>query len=513
MRRLRAETAAASRFALLVLFAVFIQIRRRRCFFFSCCSGLSPPPVLHPAAGAVLVLRFDGSLRRCDGGGGSTHDHAGAYPPARRVAAGAACIVAVRQRRSGSSSSSSSSSSSNDDDDDNRSSNSSSTRIFRSLSTGNETFAVGDDDDALVFAGGTVFDGNVVRTSGHAEYEALLFGLEQLTTTLLNGTHSDPQRRMIERLVIQGDCKTVIHQLSGRSRARKLERYQQRASELLRTLRPCFVEIAFEHIHRSKNKLCDAMAAYIVRQQQLIALKLAWGELADLEGCMATRAAYTEDAKRTSKTSLLSNFWKRHQPVVPLSRRPAFYRRMATMASAGAGEAADLAWIGTSLQSDSEVMAKAMRPYRHNISRIGDESGNDIGGENGEISHADQMLAEAALYHMVGLKALKKDKQAEQIRRRKRQLLQRNEDFVRYLERTTLMGVDVSTVRTNKIDDDDPKNENCTETSIHLSPEYVFGGDLISGIVSPTRHHLTAWESEAYERWLQGEEPGRYGEY
>jgi ribonuclease HI len=131
-------------------------------------------------------------------------------------------------------------------------------------------------------------------TSQHAEYEGLLMGLEWLVKFLScqnnffslpqisltdeddiidsSGLRRQPkqqqeqQHRREVRISIEGDCKTVTDQISGRSTPRKLESLYQRARYLLDKLISTennhyvvFVEPEYHHIPRSQNSISDSL--------------------------------------------------------------------------------------------------------------------------------------------------------------------------------------------------------------------------------------------------------------
>jgi ribonuclease HI len=96
----------------------------------------------------------------------------------------------------------------------------------------------------------------VDMTSAHAEYEGLLLGLESLLST----THlvSRPTR-----LRIQGDCKTVLDQLSGKSTSRKLQHLHTKSQSLLQQL-ALFEEVEYQHIPRTANVLSDNLCGNLM---------------------------------------------------------------------------------------------------------------------------------------------------------------------------------------------------------------------------------------------------------
>jgi ribonuclease HI len=98
----------------------------------------------------------------------------------------------------------------------------------------------------------------VDMTSGHAEYEGLLLGLEWLSTKTKD---SSPTTNEKDHLIIQGDCKTVIDQLSGTSISRKLQTKHKQAELHLNEISRNFDKIVFQHIPRNQNSICDNLCA------------------------------------------------------------------------------------------------------------------------------------------------------------------------------------------------------------------------------------------------------------
>jgi ribonuclease HI len=107
-------------------------------------------------------------------------------------------------------------------------------------------------------------------TSAEAEFSGLLLGLEGLLqhreallaeAALLASTDHPV-------ILIQGDCKTVIQQMQGRARARKLDEWCDRANRLVDLLsQESPWKLQFEHIPRTENALCDGLC------RQLVAMK------------------------------------------------------------------------------------------------------------------------------------------------------------------------------------------------------------------------------------------------
>lgn len=128
-------------------------------------------------------------------------------------------------------------------------------------------------DDVLLGLGGRCLEQTTaLPSSAIVEYEGLLYGLEHLTRLMHNEQWENHE------IVVQGDCKTVIEQLKGRARPRKLHAYHQRAFQLIeRNSRV----ISFEHIPREHNVLADELANCIADQLLTSAQELAISRLGE----------------------------------------------------------------------------------------------------------------------------------------------------------------------------------------------------------------------------------------
>jgi len=107
------------------------------------------------------------------------------------------------------------------------------------------------------------------RTSADAEYEGLLMGLDQLETAL-SSQDDDVLLGEHQELIIRGDCKAVIDQLNSRSNPRKTEMYYKRSIEKILRIRDCssVTKVAFEHVPRESNMICDAMCKLVLNIDQ-----------------------------------------------------------------------------------------------------------------------------------------------------------------------------------------------------------------------------------------------------
>jgi len=129
--------------------------------------------------------------------------------------------------------------------------------------------------ERTVLVGGRLLDANRFSSSAQAEYEGLLLGLEAISRLQQNQrppfTNSKPLLSATTTVAVQGDCKTVIEQMQGRSRPRKLESYYEQATTILQELPFNFV---FEHIPREENTFCDRLCTTIISEEEVTALRM-----------------------------------------------------------------------------------------------------------------------------------------------------------------------------------------------------------------------------------------------
>jgi ribonuclease HI len=109
-------------------------------------------------------------------------------------------------------------------------------------------------------------------SSADVEYEGLLLGLNEIllfpffnqtsTSTYLSYNHN--------KIIIRGDCKTVIDQLNGISLPRKQRTYYNEAKALIQRIEnENNVTFIYEHVKRDENQLCDYMCLKIIQLMQL----------------------------------------------------------------------------------------------------------------------------------------------------------------------------------------------------------------------------------------------------
>jgi ribonuclease HI len=219
-------------------------------------------------AAAVVVLQFDGSLRPCHSGRGGGSD-----------AWISTCAAAISV--------------------DGRLHGLGGRRLLTATTTTLPSSAAGSRCSSIV-----------------AEYEGLLYGLEQLAKFLHdqhdddddddNNRNNNHKRNFYNSsstvvVLVQGDCKTVVEQMQGRARPRIMEWYHQRATAIIdhdiapflrgRRKQPPQQQqqqqsttnnnnntnnntnsVLFQHIPRAQNALTDELADCIADQGQVMAV-------------------------------------------------------------------------------------------------------------------------------------------------------------------------------------------------------------------------------------------------
>jgi ribonuclease HI len=248
---------------------------------------------------------------------------------------------------------------------------------------------------SLPFAvGGRSLPLEIGMTSAHVEYEGLLLGLEWLCEQekLPRGDSSDET----PILIIQGDCKTVIDQLTGRSIPRKLQIPHERAMNRIEQLkRERGTKVRYEHIPRGKNSICDGVGGTIMNMRAWMAMQDVWAELHNV-GMTET------PPKPSSSTSsplgyILSKYFQSLPSLIRYSSRPRIYIKIATLSE---------------LTNDFETLRKV---------------GDILAGEAKfwPEPSANRYLALGIRYQIRGLLGLRREKESSQMQRRHRVLLER----------------------------------------------------------------------------------------
>jgi ribonuclease HI len=257
-------------------------------------------------------------------------------------------------------------------------------------------------------------------TSAHSEYEGLLLGLEWLVkgggatlwdnSTLIHSLQygeavSLPPKIHQCVLVIQGDCRTVIDQLSGRSAPRKLRPLYDKSQDLIQKLLQLKKEallisrIEYQHIPRHENIVCDgiccALKAIITRNSET-----ALSQALRIVSIMENKEA-TGDASQFRIRSIISQHLAPSTSFIRFSVRPPFYKTMAALAERH-GEWETLVEIGLSMTTD----ARQIWPMLGKLS-----------------SPRSEFEALGVMFQIRGLESMNRVKQASALRRKHRSLL------------------------------------------------------------------------------------------
>eukprot|EP00977_Amphora_coffeiformis_P019891 scaffold7575_cov159-Amphora_coffeaeformis.AAC.6 len=125
------------------------------------------------------------------------------------------------------------------------------------------TISYSHDDnqcEQIWYIGGKHPDTSRIKTSAEAEFEGLILGLEGLLAW------QESLAPFVDGgILVQGDCKTAIQQMQGRSRPRKLAHLCDHANELVQKI-PW--PLQFEHCPREQNVLCDRLCFGLLASKQ-----------------------------------------------------------------------------------------------------------------------------------------------------------------------------------------------------------------------------------------------------
>lgn len=200
-------------------------------------------------------------------------------------------------------------------------------------------------------------------TSQHVEYEGVILGLEWLcqdenrhlvdqTVTWMtkswqeeSGVESSSQLSPADlipfSIVIEGDCRTVVDQLSGRSVPRKLQELHQRAASLVATVGERLVDfkcreidICYNHIPRKHNIICDRLCNYLMDSMTLHAYKTCVDDIQSLEASIGVDRSdrRTTMSSLSSASAILVEHLDPTRSMVPHSLRLPLYQRLAFVA-------------------------------------------------------------------------------------------------------------------------------------------------------------------------------------
>ncbi len=257
--------------------------------------------------------------------------------------------------------------------------------------------ATGSASVSVLVGGESTFDGSKLlpvavgahwlpldtdMTSAHAEYYGLLLGLEYLND--LKSLYDLFPRKSITindidecSIVIRGDCKAVIDQLSGKSIPRKVEMLHRRAINLLSQLENKVGNLEAKHMTRDQNTLCDGLCSSLMNLMECQVMKSFAQDFDTAATNIGTWKSTLEISatldKRKSQLDLNSPFMlydhylkSETQCRIKYSSRKAIYQAIAAL-SIAAADSPTLIAIGerqameSLIQKDKEMLAQGIR--------------------------------------------------------------------------------------------------------------------------------------------------------
>jgi ribonuclease HI len=266
--------------------------------------------------------------------------------------------------------------------------------------------------------GGKGLSPSSTMTSAEVEYEGLLFGLKSLRTYLAACANVTNLNNLT--ILVQGDCKSVMKQMSGRAVPRKLQHQHRVASALVRCIEEEFsmegssCTFQFQHIPRTSNVLCDQTSACIVAEQQRKALEDVWSELLLLEGTVKDMAA-------NGVERVLDQWFQLGRSVIPLTIRPRLYQRMAAIAMA-MQDFTGLLTLSVRYEEDIRILQNNIASRRQSYCTSEYNASYGAG------------RADAVLYQIMALKALGRSKESLRKYQTNRILLEKNPQNILEME-------------------------------------------------------------------------------
>lgn len=278
-------------------------------------------------------------------------------------------------------------------------------------------------------------------SSQHAEYEGLLLGLRYvmehwqdivLTTTMMtvNASESTEIDANLLELRIQGDCKTVIDQLSGKALPRKLEGQHREAKRLLEEMQQeqcsstsimmtTIKDVTYQLIPRDQNSVCDNLCQNL----QSIVVSQKWNDcLHEMEHM--DRQNDDGDAQSSSVERILAKYLDPSTSVIRYSLRPPLYQKLATILKDSAV-----------LRGEEDCCRSRWDDHYTSLIRIGErlweearlfEPRDSIAAVNNNNSNVQNWKRLGIAYQIEGWRGLGNDKKAAFLQRKHRIVLQTN---------------------------------------------------------------------------------------
>lgn len=250
-------------------------------------------------------------------------------------------------------------------------------------------------EEQFLCIGGKHLDTSKIRTSAEVEFEGLILGLEGILA------HQEFLTPLVEKyggiIRVQGDCKTAIQQMQGRSKSRKLALSYSKASELVEKI-PWSLQ--FEHCPREQNALCDRLCCNLLASKQDFVIASIYVSLLYL--------LKNDTRSRDSLRDVHDNFLIPGKTLLCGTSRLTLYSILARIAR----------W-----RNDYNILleiAKRMQSLA-DVLRAGDNRRSDT-----DNSTLLRLRVEGIRYEMLALHMLGKEREVQKVQRRERTILLRH---------------------------------------------------------------------------------------
>ena len=251
--------------------------------------------------------------------------------------------------------------------------------------------------ERVLYIGGKYLDTSKIKTSGEAEFEGLILGLEGLlawqkyVAPVVDGA-----------ILVRGDCKTAIQHMQGRSRPRKLANLYDHAIALVQRI-PWTLQ--FEHCPRENNVLCDRLCYCLLATKQALVVDSIHGSLLHL-----LKAGGIKDG---SLSHLCEKFLPHGKSLLDGMKRLKLYSILARMAWIGQ-DYSFLIDLGGQMQKLATILMSS-RDNRRDRNTAYDNT----------VPILVDLKIEGIRYEMAALKILGKEKEILQLARREKATIRR----------------------------------------------------------------------------------------
>jgi ribonuclease HI len=258
--------------------------------------------------------------------------------------------------------------------------------------------------------GGKGLVASSTTTSGEVEYEGLLFALTTLRSYITTRGGCIINESEDLNIQIQGDCKTVIDQMNGKSIPRKLEHYfHQAVAKVLEIEHEMLLighanKIQFQHVPRSNNVVCDRVSACIILNQEIKVYK-------DICNLLVTALS---DNSTFDVTMILDLWFQPGKSFVKLSKRPKIYHYMVELAT-NMKDYVGLLKVLDRYESDIKTLEL-------NMIKANRRNGNSESRQNLKYTY-DIAKEEVITYQIHAMNALGRNKDAARLKHKNRVML------------------------------------------------------------------------------------------